>query len=428
MAPTQTIHVSHSTTGFSCDDSTVTDDQSSILDEVSLGSFNIHDDVNDILNAIPDYNSKKSHSSSSTKIDLIDDIIRAFNLPKSTKKNLPSLRELREKNLKTRNPKRYGSLITASMKCIKRIIQILCPGPNQKDLIESLAGTKIFRNNKGETTMSTIVPRNRKTSSITDSDILRSLVQTSFDLMKLSPKGSIQRRVIRAVLVKSISKTSILREFSTYFNHPRIDAGTIYSQAKADYDTMEKGCIVSKAEYSRKRVSDDIVEEAVEYILHKDNIATVSWGNSDCVLSKDETVVLPQITRRASRKILWERYRDHHLETGDEYLKRTSFYLILKMLTRSDQKILSSIDYVQSLLVTDTIENLQNMLDDIVEDSDEMDVLADYLSSLTIFLKYGYPHHTNIMNDDCTTHDLKFILGNSMRRMCNTSTTSEPKD
>ena len=79
------------------------------------------------------------------------------------------------------------------MKCIKQIIQILCLGPNQKDLIELLAGTKTFRNNKSETTMSTIVPRNRKTSSITDSDILRSLVRTSFDLMKLSPKGLIQR-------------------------------------------------------------------------------------------------------------------------------------------------------------------------------------------------------------------------------------------
>ena len=386
--------------------------------------------MNDILNGIPDDESDKSNKSNnscSTKIDLIDDLITAFNLPKSTKSNLPSLRELKERNLKTRNPKRYASLISTSMKCIKRIVEILCPGPNKKDLIESLAGTKTFRSNKSETTMSTIVPRNRKTSSITDSDILNSLVQTSFNLMKLSPKGSIQRRVIRAVLVKSISKTSILREFSTYCNHPRIDAGTQYTQAKADYATMQKGCIVSKTDFTRKSISDSIVEEAVNYILHKDNITTVSWGNIDCVLSKNETIVLPQITRRASRKILWERYRDYHLEKGDEYLKRTSFYLILKMLTRSDQKILSSIDYVQSLLVTDTIENLQNMLDDLVKDSDELDVLTDYLSSLTIFLKYGYPHHANIMNDDCTTHDLNFILGNPMRRMCNTSTTSEPK-
>ena len=84
----------------------------------------------------------------------------------------------------------------------------------------------------------------------TDSDILKSLVQTSFDLMKLSPKGSIQRQVTRAMLVISISKTSILRELSTYCNHPRIDAGTQYTQAKADYATMQKGCIVSKTDYT----------------------------------------------------------------------------------------------------------------------------------------------------------------------------------
>ena len=65
--------------------------------------------MNDILNAIPDDNSKKTHSSCSTKIDRIDDLIRAFNLPKSTTKNLPSLHELREKNLKTGNPKQYAS-------------------------------------------------------------------------------------------------------------------------------------------------------------------------------------------------------------------------------------------------------------------------------------------------------------------------------
>ena len=66
-------------------------------------------------------------------------------------------------------------------------------------------------------------------------------------------------------------------------------------------------------------------------------------------------------------------------------------------MTRSDQKILSLIDYVQSLLEIDTIENLQNILDDLVQDLDEKYVLADYLSSIAIFLKYGYPHHANIM-------------------------------
>ena len=43
--------------------------------------------------------------------------------------------------------------------------------------------------------------------SLPDSDILKSLIQNSFDLMKVAPRGSEQKQVICAVLVKSVSKT-----------------------------------------------------------------------------------------------------------------------------------------------------------------------------------------------------------------------------
>ncbi len=79
----------------------------------------------------------------------------------------------------------------------------------------------------------------------------------------------------------------------------------------------------------------------MNYILSRDNIATVSWGEIAYVLSKDETVILPQTTWKVSQKILWKKKHDWYLEAGDEYLKRTSFNAVLKMLTRSDQKVLS---------------------------------------------------------------------------------------
>ncbi len=93
------------------------------------------------------------------------------------------------KNLKAKNPKRYAQLITTSMKCITRIIEILCPGPNQKDLLKSLARKKTFRNCERENNSSTVV-QNRITSSTVDSDILKSLIQTSFYVMKVVLRGS----------------------------------------------------------------------------------------------------------------------------------------------------------------------------------------------------------------------------------------------
>ena len=110
------------------------------------------------------------------------------------------------------------------------------------------------------------------------------MVECCFELMNKSPKGSLQRRVIHALLVKSIPKTSILRDLAVYCKHPRIDAGSRYTQAKSDYDVMQNGSELCKAEFSRKSVKDCIVEDAVSFILDKDNIATVSWGNTDYVL------------------------------------------------------------------------------------------------------------------------------------------------
>ena len=71
---------------------------------------------------------------------------------------------------------------------------------------------------------------------------------------------------------------------------------------------------------------------------------------------------------------------------------------------------------MKSLLVNDSPENLQQIIDDIIDDQEEKNALSDDLSSLGIFLKYGYRHHVMIRNDDCTTHDLDYILGNQLRK------------
>ena len=56
------------------------------------------------------------------------------------------------------------------------------------------------------------------------------------------------------------------------------------------------------------------------------------------------------------------------------------------------------------------------MTDDMITDTSEKDVLSDYLTSLSTFLKYGYKCHAIKVNDDCTTNGFRFILGNSIRR------------
>ena len=77
-------------------------------------------------------------------IEKIDDIITAFKMPKSTKSNLPSSLELQKDNLKDLSPKRYSNLVSISIKCIKILINILCPGPNQNDMLNSIINSNTF--------------------------------------------------------------------------------------------------------------------------------------------------------------------------------------------------------------------------------------------------------------------------------------------
>ena len=66
------------------------DDPSETADELSLVSFNIDDNINQMLDGTMDCKSNKSFNLYNIKIDLVDDFVGAFNLPKPTKLNLSS--------------------------------------------------------------------------------------------------------------------------------------------------------------------------------------------------------------------------------------------------------------------------------------------------------------------------------------------------
>ena len=116
---------------------------------------------------------------------------------------------------------------------------------------------------------------------------------------------------------------------------------------------------------------------------------------------------------REPHKALWERYCESYLEQSEQCLKRSSMYNIMQAITRSRQKIISSVDYVQSLLVSDPIENIQNMIEDLIKDRIIKEVIENYLESLSVFIKYTFNHHAQIDGDNSSSHRLKFIFRES---------------
>ncbi len=147
----------------------------------------MHTNINCVHNRAINGSNSESYNYYSTKIDHINDIIEGFNLPKSTKSSSPLVYGLREEILKTKNIKWCANLIAASIKYRKILIKILLQGLIKNNVIDSLVGTKTFIIHNNET-MSSIRERWEKTS-VTDSDILKSIPQNSFNLMKVCQKA-----------------------------------------------------------------------------------------------------------------------------------------------------------------------------------------------------------------------------------------------
>ena len=147
----------------------------------------MHTNINCVHNRAINGSNSESYNYYSTKIDHINDIIEGFNLPKSTKSSSPSVYELREEILKTKNLTWCANLIAASIKYRKILIKILLQGLIKNNVIDSLVGTKTFIIHNNET-MSSIRERWKKTS-VADSDILKSIPQNSFNLMKVCQKA-----------------------------------------------------------------------------------------------------------------------------------------------------------------------------------------------------------------------------------------------
>ena len=102
---------------------------------------------------------------------------------------------------------------------------------------------------------------------------------------------------------------------------------------------------------------------------------------------------------------------------------RSNFFNIVKELTYSEEVLIGSVDYVQALLISDSIELLQLVIDKFFI-GDLQKELSSNLYSLTQSLKCTYNKHMIIEKDDCRTHGIEYSLG---RRDSSYNESSEPK-
>ena len=359
------------------------------------------------------------------KINTMADIYRSFDLPKSTNTNIPSISDRTERSqLNISNPRKWNGLVNVSLKCISTLLQIICPGPSRSELVQTIA------NRLNRTVMNNVVQKKHSDEMILDENdqieidntlhgernekridyetVVNKIIYNMFTMLKASKNASIEKRVIRAIVARSL-KTSMVKKNCAKYGVPDLSIGKVTRQIKQDFDKLMNGEQIKKKEQTRAKISDGVIDDVVSYILHKDHIFTMSWGDRSYKLSDSEdTIVLPCLCRKQSPLHLWRTYQSRN--NNGIKVGRSTFYNIVRDLTVPTRNIATCIDYVQALLVSEPIELLQEIVEKFVPIPSQ-DIYRDYLTSVSTFLKNTYQKHAVISEDNCVAHDLKYILG-----------------
>ncbi len=76
------------------------------------------------------------------------------------------------------------------------------------------------------------------------------------------------------------------------------------NKVKEDFELLMNGGSIQRREQTRCKVNENIVSEAVSFILQKDHIVTTSWDQREFNLSSTEKNILPMLCQKVSPLLL----------------------------------------------------------------------------------------------------------------------------
>ena len=303
------------------------------------------------------------------------------------------------------NLRGWLSMVNLAQTCTVQIIDAICPGPSQSQLRHTI-GQRLSNEN--------ITASQRKEKTINEQ--FDHLISTLFKVMNASKRGSIPKKIARAILCAGIPKTSTLRFLCEKNKSSYISTGTTRMEALVDYETIVAGNFTDeKKKNSRKRKDDNAVDDLVKFLLSPENVRTYSWGTVVKELSEHETIVLPKVQRTTTRTNLWLRYQQHIMQKINNNsldhgrIGRSNFFNIVKEVTYSEEVLLGSVDYVQALVMSDPVELLESVIEKYFTGNLQKQ-LSSNLYTLSQFLKYTYNNHMTL-EDECCTHGIEYSLG-----------------
>jgi hypothetical protein len=181
-------------------------------------------------------------------------------------------------------------------------------------------------------------------------------------------------------------------------------------KAKEDLEYMKENNDIQVIRHSRQRKNPLAIHATVDFILSEDNIQVLSWGTKTILRKIGKTkykYILPTLTRKKSRALMWQQYKQ---EFPEAEVGRTIFMEIATLITSTDYKSITCVDYVLGNLINDPVQKMQEIIDAFLKPSTkEYRDLVFHLKHVRHFLKTRFDHHI-IKNDGFIYHSMDHAL------------------
>ena len=161
---------------------------------------------------------------------------------------------------------------------------------------------------------------------------------------------------------------------------------------------------------------EEVLHKAVNFILSKNNVVSISYGTKKVKLSKYEIIELPSLTRKRSMHDIFKAYMGT-IKDNEKSICRASMFKLMGYLTNHDEAVLIAIDYVSAILINEPCELLQYIIDKVICPSKQKHI-THLLHSAKHFLKHKYKSHV-VIEDDICYHRLQYCLGRSLTTKLN---------
>lgn len=226
-------------------------------------------------------------------------------------------------------------------------------------------------------------------------------------LLAASKKGTIERRVMRAVMCQTFSVREVeeLGEAVPGFSISR----TIFTKSRRDYDVLCEDGVLNEDRTTRTRFDPGVVDRAIDTLLSRPNVSYVSFGEKR--MKVDGVVVtVPSIRRkRAVREI----YDDYKAAQGDDVVSRSTFYRLSRLVTHGDTTSRRGTDSLTGTLLDDSVGRLLRIVSDHLPL--ESGILTEKLGLVKDWLRYSFCDANDSSTAGCPRHDVSFRLTSGSR-------------